>query len=146
MNRKFLDNLEKSMSQYAAIGEILNRQNAIAASIGKQLSEYISSANLFNFSIQIPDIYSSLQINTAEWAKAIEISSGVFDSIKTLSTWSEVYSKQIQSLTESLSFVGKRITADFAAINLSALNLSSLGVFDKLAELLEYHKDFRRSI
>jgi len=44
-------------------------------------------------------------------------------------------------MTESLSLVGKRIAADFAAMNLSALNLSSLGVFDKLAKLLEYHKD-----
>ena len=140
INRKLLDDLAKSMSQYAAIGEIANRQNAMLASIGKQLSEYISSANLFNFSIEIPDIYSSLKINTAEWTKAVEISSDVFDSIKTLSTWSGVYTEQIQSLTESLSFVGKRIAADFAAMNLSALNLSSLGIFDRLAELVEYHK------
>lgn len=128
------------MSQYEAIDEIVNRQNATLASIGKQLSEYISSVNLFNFSIEIPDIYSSLKINTAEWAKAIEISSAVFDSTKTLSAWSDVYTEQIQSLTESLSFVGKRIAADFAAMNLSALDLSSLGIFDRLAELLEYHK------
>jgi len=141
INRKFLDDLEKSLSHYAAIGEIVNRQNAMLASIGKQLSEYVSSANLVNFSIQLPDIYSSLRINTTEWAKAIQISSGVFDSVRNLSTWSEVYSKQIYSLTESLSFIGKRIAADFAAMNLSAFNLSSLGVFDKLAELLEYHKD-----
>lgn len=141
MNRKLLDNLEKGISQYVAIGKIVSRPNAIISSIGKQLSEYISSANLFNFSIQIPDIYSSLEINMAEWAKAVETSSGVFDSIKTLSTWSEVHAKQIQSLTENLSFIGKRIAADFAAMNLSALNLSSLGIFDKLAELFEYHKD-----
>lgn len=129
------------MSQYTAIGEFANRQNAILASLGKQISEYISSTNLINFSIQIPDIYSSLQINMAEWVKAIEISSGVFDSIKILSTWSEVYSQNIQSMTESLSFVGKRIAADFAVMNLSALTLPSLGIFDKLAKLLEFHKD-----
>lgn len=132
------------MSQYVAIGETLNRQNAMfasIASIGQQLNEYISSANLFNYSIQIPDIYSSLQINAAEWAKAIEISSGVFDSIKNLSNWSESHSKQIQSVTESLSFFGKRIAADFAAINLSAFKLSTLGIFDKLTELYEYHND-----
>ena len=140
INRKLFDDLEKSLSQSAALGEIVRQQNAMLASIGKQLSEYVSSANLFNFSIQIPDIYSSLKIDTAEWAKAVEISSGVFDSIKTLRVWSDVYTEQIQSLTKSLSFVGKRIAADFAAMNLSALNLGSLGIFDRLAEILEYHK------
>ena len=141
INRKFLDDLEKSLSHYTAISEIINRQNAMLASIGRQLSEYVSSANLINFSIQIPDIYSSLRINMAEWAKAIQISTGVFDTIKSVSTWDDVYSYEIYSLTESLSFIGKRIAADFAAMNLSAFNLSSLGIFDKLAELLEYHKD-----
>jgi len=141
INRKFLDDLEKSISQYAEIGEILNRQNAKVASFGRQLSEYSSSANIINYSIQIPEIYSSLQIDTAEWEKAIEISSSIFNSIKTIFNWSELYSEQLQSVTESLSFIGKRIAADFAALNLSAFNLSSLGVFDKLSELLEYHKD-----
>ena len=140
-NRKIFEDLEKALSQYSVIAEIANRQNAIIASIGKQLSEYVSSANLINFSIQIPDIYSSLHINMTEWAKAIEVSSGVFESIKNISKWSEVHSKQLQSITESLSFVGKRIAADFAAINLSALNLPPLGIFDELIKLLEYHKD-----
>jgi hypothetical protein len=141
INRKFLDELEKSLSYYTAIGEIVNRQSAMLELFGKRLSEYVSSVNLTNFSIQIPDIYSSLRINTAEWAKAIQISTSVFDSVKSLSTWNEVYSKQIYSLTESLSFFGKRIAADFAAMNLSALNLSALGIFSRLAKLFEYHKD-----
>lgn len=141
INRKLFNGLEKSLSRSAAIGEIMRQQNAMIASVGKQLSEYISSANLFNFSIQIPDIYSSLKIDTYEWAKAVEISSDVFDSIKTFSIWTEACSNQLQSLTESLSFVGKRIAADFASMNLAAFNLSSLGVFDELKELLEYHKD-----
>lgn len=140
-NRKIFEDLEKSLSQFSVVAEIANWQADIVASIGKQLSEYVSSANLINFSIQIPDIYSSLQINTAEWTKALEVSSGVFDRIKTISAWSEVYSKQLQSMTESLSFIGKRIAADFAAMNLSALNLPSLGIFDELIKLLEYHKD-----
>ncbi|MFZ4662486.1 MAG: hypothetical protein ACOYNY_36090 [Caldilineaceae bacterium] len=141
INRKLFDVLEKSLFPSAALSEIIRQQNGMIASIGKQLSEYISSANLFNFSIQIPDIYSSLKIDTAEWVKAVKISSDVFDSIKTFSTWTDAYSSQLQSLTESLSFVGKRIAADFAAMNLSAFNLSSLGIFDGLTELLRYHKD-----
>ncbi len=140
-NRKILEDLEKNASYYEAIGEIINRQNAMIASIGKQFSEYILEINHANLSLQLPKIYSSLQINTTEWLKAIDISTIVFDSIKSLPTWSDVYSKQIASMTESLSLIGKRITADFAAMNLSALNLSSLGIFDKLAKLLEYHKD-----
>lgn len=111
------------------------------ASIGKQFSEYIFEINRANLSIQLPKIYSSLQINTTEWLKAIDISANVFESIKSLPMWSDVYSKQIASMTESLSLIGKRIAADFAAMNLSALNLSSLGIFDKLAKLLEYNKD-----
>lgn len=141
LDRKIFEDFEKSLSQLSVVTEIANRQHDLIASFGKQLSEYVSSANLINFSIQIPDIYSSLQINMAEWARAVEISSGVFDSIKTLSSWSEVYSKQLHSMTESLSFVGKRIAADFAAMNLSAFNLPSLGIFDDLIKLLEYHKD-----
>ncbi len=140
MNRKLFDDLEKSLSQSVALGEIMRQQSAMIASFGKQLSEYISSVNLINFSIEIPDIYSSLKIDTSEWAKSVEISSGVFESIKTLHVWSDAYTKQIQSITEGLSFFGKRIAADFAAMNLSALKLDSLGIFDKLAELVEHHK------
>lgn len=140
-NRKFLEDLEKNASYYEAIGEIINRQNAMLASIGKEFSEYIFEIDRANLSIQLPKIYSSLQINTTEWLKAIDISANVFDSIKSLSTWSDVSSKQIASMTESLSLDGKHIAADFAAMNLSALNLSSLGIFDKLAKLLEYDKN-----
>ncbi len=140
-NQKFLKDLEKSMAQYTAVGDIINRQSAMLASVGKQLSDYISTVNHFNFSIQLPEIYSSLQINSTEWLKAIEISSSVFESIKSLNVWSDTYSKQISSMTESLSLVGRRIVADFAAMNLSAFNLSSLGIFDDLAKLLEFHKD-----
>ena len=81
-NKKFFEELSKSLSQLSGVSEIAHRQNAIIASMEKQLSEYVSSVNLINFSIQIPDIYSSLQINTTEWAKALEISSGVFNSVK----------------------------------------------------------------
>ena len=140
-NQKFFEELSKSLSQLSGVSEIAHRQNAIIASMEKQLSEYVSSVNLINFSIQIPDIYSSLQINTTEWAKALEISSGVFNSVKAVSTWSEVYSKQLQSMSESLSVFGKRMAADFAAMNLSALKLPSLGIFDELIKLFEYHKD-----
>jgi hypothetical protein len=140
-NQKFLRDLEKGMAQYTAVGEIINRQSAMFASIGKQLSDYISTINRFNFSIQLPEIYSFLQINSAEWLKAIEISSNVFENVKSLTAWSNAYSQQIASMAESLSLVGRRIVADFAAMNLSAFNLSSLGVFDKLVKLLEYHKD-----
>lgn len=139
-NQKFLKDLEKSMAQYTAVGDIINRQSAMLASVGKQLSDYISTVNRFNFSIQLPEIYSSLQINSTEWLKAIEISSSVFESAKSLAVWSNAYSKQIASMTESLSLVGRRIAADFAAMNLSAFNLSALGIFDELAKLLEYHK------
>ena len=140
-NQKFLKDLEKSMAQYTAVGDIINRQSAMLASVGKQLSDYISTVNRFNFSIQLPEIYSSLQINSTEWLKAIEISSSIFENVKSLAVWSNGYSQQITSMTESLSLVGKRIAADFAAMNLSAFNLSSLGIFDELAKLLEYHKD-----
>jgi hypothetical protein len=141
MNRKSLDGIENSLPKSEAIGKILSQQNSINLSIGRQLSEYISSTILQNLKIQIPTIYSSLKIDTAEWAKAIKVSSGVFDSIRTVSTWSDLYSKQLQLLTGNLSFVGKRMAADIAAMNLSAQNLSSLGIFDELGKLLEYHKD-----
>lgn len=127
MNRKFFDELEKNLSQFSLIG--------------KRLSGLITSANLFNYKIQIPEMYYSLHINMAEWAKAIVISSEVFESIKTLSNWSDNYSKQLESMTASLSLIGKRIAADFATINLSALKLSALGIFENLEKLLDYHED-----
>lgn len=140
-NQKFLKELEKSMAQYMAAGDIINRQSAMLTLFAKQLSNYSSIVNRFNFSIQLPEIYSSLHINSTEWLKAIEISFSVFESAKSLTAWSNAYSQQIASMTEGLSLVGKRIAADFAAMNLSAFNLSSLGIFDELAKLLEYHKD-----
>lgn len=140
-NRKSLNDLQKGMKQYMAVGEIINRQGAMLTSISKQFSDYISTANRFDFSIKLPEIYSSLQINSTEWLKAIEISFRVFENIKSLTGWSNAYSQQIASMTEGLSLIGKRVAADFAAMNLSAFNLSTLGIFDELTKLLEYHKD-----
>ena len=140
-NQKLIEGLEKSMSQVARISEIVNRQNTMFGAT-RLLNEYIETINRVNFSIQLPEIYSALHIiNSTEWLYAIEISNNIFNSIQPLIIWSDAYSKQIASMTENLSLSVKRIAADFAAMNLSALNLSSLGVFDNLAKLVEYHQD-----
>jgi len=47
-NQKFLKDLEKSMAQYTAVGDIINRQSAMLASVGKQL--YSQNVTLFTCS------------------------------------------------------------------------------------------------
>lgn len=95
-----IKDLEININQHVKMGEIINRQNAMFASVAEQLSKAI---------------IESMGNNT--------------------------YPKLLSSMTEGLSLVGKRIAAEVAAMNLSAIKLNLLGVFDELAKLIDYHKD-----
>jgi hypothetical protein len=141
-DQKYLESLRKSLFQLSKMTETMYQQSSQLASIGKQLSNLVTAANRINFSIQLPEIYSSLQIiDTSQWLKTIKISTEIFDTLKTVKTWNIAYSSQIRTMTENLSLVAKRITADFAAMKISAFDFSSLGIFEELNKLLEYSKD-----
>lgn len=141
MDRKHLDELDKSLLQIGLIGEAVQHQVATITSLMNHLTSNVSLADFFSPSIQILDICSSLRISSAELERVLEISSGVFESLKGVSALSDTYTSQINLLTGDLSLVGRRMVADFAAISMSAFNLSSLGVFDELAALFEFHED-----
>lgn len=115
--------------------------DSIPNTIGEQLRACASLVNSIDFSFKISDIYSSFQLDITEWTRALDISSDIFDSIKTHPLWDENLSKQVQSITEDLSLIGKRIAADFAAMNFSAFNFPALGIYDGLKEILDYHQD-----
>jgi len=138
---KYLRQLEQAAANYTSMIDFANRQTAGYASMQRQLSEYISKINQAYFSIRIPDIFPSLQINVADLNKAIEVSTAVFDISKSITVMNDNWSKQIRFMTGQLPVITREITANFAAMKLAAFDLSSSGVFAKLIRIHQYHID-----
>jgi len=141
-NQNYLRELEKNIASFAKVGESTRRQVSAFGSIGRQISGHISSINRANFSIKLPDIYSSLLvIDTTNLLKAIETSLDIIKVVKPISTWNDIYTERVSVMTKGMAILSRRITADFVAINVASLNITTSGIFNKLIRLVEFNKD-----
>ena len=142
MKDKSIEIFEKSILQIEMFNEIINRQNILLNSAANRLSKAIVSSNLFNLTNQMNDIVFSLpHINTIEWEKLSLLSSEIVQSFSNISSLDDFFTEHIQKFTESLSIFEKLLTTHLAAITLSALDLSSLGIFEKLNKLIEQQNE-----
>jgi len=141
LNIKLLKGLGKTMEYFESLKELTKHNNEMLSSFSKQFDEYYFDLNQNLNLTYFFDNLISIKIKPDEILKAIDVSNDIYKIFRNIPNWTEAYSEQIQNLTSGLSVVTKRIAADLSAINLSAFDFSSLGIFDKLGKLVEYHRD-----
>ncbi len=113
------------------------QQVAEAASISQRFSQQLAELNRINFSIHIPEIYASLQIDTSSLLCALDMSNEILKMTQAISVWRESYTQQIAEMTRSFDVISRRLTADFVAFRLSFQNIVSSDIISDLIRLVQ---------
>jgi hypothetical protein len=112
---------QRLMEQYAFLGR------SISQTLVQDLTRMLANFNSLKFSI------------------VFDVSSQIYDLVKSVANWQDGFTLQIQEITRNLDTFNRSLAANLAAIRISFDGLTSSGIFKEIFDAIEENADIREA-
>lgn len=135
------------MSKNTLFPEIDKALNSVIQSFApfqQMISQYVNLANQMNYTIPLREIHAQvLKIDKSifeQAAKAAIDTKAIYESVSRTTDISE-FRRQIESITSGLDEVARRITADWAAMDMAGKGIFSANLLRNLHDIIQAGQD-----